>query len=312
MSTPFGTARSLKRLHNMFAALNNFFSGVVVKITTYVTQKGIFGFGLNVTPFSITNLVSNTGVVATDTAGVGTPRYSLGASAYGGDKAVFAFGYDGVSGTSIANLVSNTGVVATDTATVATATNGISGTGYGGDKAIFIYVGATRVSNTGVFAATVSIAGLSSRINSAAAGYGVGTAIYAFGFASTSFSNLISNIGGVSADIACAGSARHQLSAAMYGGDKAIFGFGSLFSSGAATSITNLVSNTGVIASDTTGVGSARYALAATNYGGDKAIFSFGTLGITNLISNTGVVGADITGVGTSRANLAAANFSLT
>jgi len=32
---------------------------------------------------SITNLVSNTGVVANDTAGVGTARGMLGAAAYG-------------------------------------------------------------------------------------------------------------------------------------------------------------------------------------------------------------------------------------
>ena len=32
---------------------------------------------------SMTNLVSNTGVVATDTTGVGTARYALAAAAYG-------------------------------------------------------------------------------------------------------------------------------------------------------------------------------------------------------------------------------------
>ena len=41
---------------------------------------------------SITNLVSNIGVVATDTTGVGTGRASLAASGYGGDKAIFGFG----------------------------------------------------------------------------------------------------------------------------------------------------------------------------------------------------------------------------
>jgi len=49
------------------------------------TGKAIFGFGFNssIGDTSITNLVSNTGVVATDTAGVGTGRYSLAASGYG-------------------------------------------------------------------------------------------------------------------------------------------------------------------------------------------------------------------------------------
>ena len=46
-------------------------------------QKAIFGYGYINGPVSITNLVSNTGVVATDTTGVGTARYSLAAASYG-------------------------------------------------------------------------------------------------------------------------------------------------------------------------------------------------------------------------------------
>ena len=42
---------------------------------------------------SMTNLVSNTGVVASDTTGVGTARGQLAAAGYGGDKAIFGFGY---------------------------------------------------------------------------------------------------------------------------------------------------------------------------------------------------------------------------
>ncbi len=47
------------------------------------TQKAIFGYGYGNPPLSMTNLVSNTGVVATDTAGVGTARNSLAAASYG-------------------------------------------------------------------------------------------------------------------------------------------------------------------------------------------------------------------------------------
>ena len=44
------------------------------------TQKAIFGYG---SPFtSITNLVSNTGVVGNDVTGVGTVRYGLAAAGY--------------------------------------------------------------------------------------------------------------------------------------------------------------------------------------------------------------------------------------
>jgi hypothetical protein len=113
------------------------------------------------------------------------------------------------------------------------------------------------------------------------------------------------------------GTARSALAAAGYGGDKAIFGFGSTPSPAPVTNVTNLVSNTGVVASDTPGVGSARFGLAAAVYDGDKAIFGFGRLGaptfagtnITNLVSNTGVVASNTPGVGLIRQALAASGY---
>ena len=42
---------------------------------------------------STTNLVSNAGVVASDTTGVGTGSEFLAAAGYGGDKAIFGFGH---------------------------------------------------------------------------------------------------------------------------------------------------------------------------------------------------------------------------
>ena len=44
-------------------------------------QEGIFGFGSH-GPTAITNLVSSSGVVATDTTGVGTARYDPAACSY--------------------------------------------------------------------------------------------------------------------------------------------------------------------------------------------------------------------------------------
>lgn len=81
------------------------------------TQKAIFGYGYSDFGFeSRTNLVSNTGVVAADTIGVGTARWQLGAAGYGGDKAIFGYGINSTSdNVSTTNLVSNTGVVATNT-----------------------------------------------------------------------------------------------------------------------------------------------------------------------------------------------------
>ena len=269
-------------------------------------QKAIFGFGRANGNTNVTNLVSSTGVVATDTTGVGTARELLAAAGYGGDKAIFGFGYTYSSSPyerNMTNLVSNVGVVASDTTGVGSARQRVAAAGYGGDKAIFGF------------------------------GYGSGT-----GFpgdtrpARTSMTNLVSNTGVVASDTTGVGTARTAPAAAGYGSGKAIFGFGQTGSG--STSVTNLVSNTGVVASDTTGVGVSRYSLAATNYGGDKAIFAFGghsspktntnsyngNTYINNyysddksdkicLVSNTGVVASDTTGVGTARIFPSAAGY---
>ena len=47
-------------------------------------DEGIFGYGYST--LSMTNLVSNAGVVGTDVTGVGTARYYNAACEYGGDK----------------------------------------------------------------------------------------------------------------------------------------------------------------------------------------------------------------------------------
>ena len=41
----------------------------------YGGDKGIFGYGTTGSDYSLSNLVSNVGVVATDTSGVGTARW---------------------------------------------------------------------------------------------------------------------------------------------------------------------------------------------------------------------------------------------
>jgi hypothetical protein len=283
------------------------------------TQKAIFGYGNNgATRYSITNLVSNTGVVATDTTGVGTARHGPAAAGYGTDKAIFGYGTTGAV-TAITNKVSNTGVVATDTTGVGTARSYLAAAGYGTDKAMFGYgtTGALTaitnlVSNTGVVANDTTGVG-TSRSDLAAAGYGTDKAIFGYGYngSSLSMTNLVSNTGVVANDTTGVGTARYALAAAGYGTDKALFGYGY---TGAGTSITNLVSNTGVVATDTTGVGTSRYVLAAAGYGSDKSIFGYGqtsvALSMTNLVSNTGVVANDTAGVGTVRNGLAAAGFS--
>jgi len=315
--TPFtvATATSTMKLKKVFAD----------PIVVYLTQKAIFGYGYIPSYSSITNLVSNTGVVATDTTGVGTARFGLAAAGYGTDKAIFGYGTAGTI-VSITNLVSNTGVVATDTTGVGTVRNILAAAGYGTDKAIFGYgrdntstnVSMTNlVSNTGIVSTDTAGVGTARQLP-AAAGYGTDKAIFGYGTTgtATAITNLVSNTGVVATDTTGVGTARYGLAAAGYGTDKAIFGYGYNISSGGYVSMTNLVSNTGVVATDTAGVGTARRYLAAAGYGNDKAIFGYGTTGtataITNLVSNTGVVATDTTGVGTARTYLAAAGYSLT
>jgi hypothetical protein len=309
--------------------------GFIVNPTTWVGIVGppapvpsgpgaIFGFGSTGSSTNITNLVSNTGVVATDVSGIGTARSTLAAAGYGGDSAIFGFGYAFPAGNySLTNKVSNLGVVATDTGGVGTARRGLAAAGYSFDKAIFGFGYTTTavsitnlVSNTGVVATDTTGVG-TVRSNLAAAGFGADQAIFGYGVTGTSTSvsitNLVSNAGVVATDTAGVGTARGLLAAAGYGNDKAIFGYGAV-SGGTSTAITNLVDNTGIVSTDTTGVGTARNGLAATGYGLGQAIFGFGLAGgvgvsVTNLISDTGFVSADVTGVGTARNSLAAASY---
>jgi len=318
-TTPFAAASPTNNFQ--FVNRNN------LPIVLAGTQKAIFGYGDNGPALSMTNLVSNTGVVATDTTGVGTARYSLAAAGYGSDKAIFGYGSTGTV-TAITNLVSNTGTVSTDTTGVGTAREYLAAAGYGSDKALFGYGNAAGgdvstvsitnlVSNTGVVAVDTTGVG-TARNYLAASGYGSDKALFGYGYASATYlsiTNKVSNTGVVSTDTTGVGTIRGFLAAAGYGSDKAIFGYGNN-SLGAGVSMTNLVSNTGVVATDTTGVGTARSGLAAAGYGGDKAIFgygaNFGIYSMTNLVSNTGVVATDTTGVGSARYGLAAAGYSIT
>jgi hypothetical protein len=289
--------------------------------------KAIFGFGWTGSfgvRFSITNKVSNIGIVATDTAGVGTARSYLAAASYGYDKAIFGFGAINSGYTNITNLVNNLGVVANDqAAATGTPRAFLAAAGYGGDKAIFgfgynlsqTFSITNLVSNTGVVGNDVTGVG-TARYVLAAAGYGGDKAIFGFGRTASgtqvSITNKVSNLGVVATDTAGVGTARQGLAATGYGTDKAIFGFGF---TGIAVRETNLVSNLGVVAADQTALTStARYELAAAGYGGDRAIFGFGTFGsgftsITNKVSSTGVVATDTAGVGTARNALAAAGY---
>ena len=283
------------------------------------TQKAIFGYGKTSSDVSLTNLVNSSGVVAADVTGVGTARNNLAASSYGGDKAIFGYGRTNTQ-VSMTNLVNNSGTVASDVSGVGTARQSLAAASYGGDKAIFGYGTDSSltnlVNNNGVVGSDVTGVG-TARNDLAAASFGGDKAIFGYGYyysggvVKYSLTNLVSNTGVVAADVTGVGTARYLLAAAGYGGDKAIFGFGT---TGSVTGLTNLVSNTGVVAANVSAVGTARKGLAAAGFGGDKAIFGYGTTGsltaITNLVNSSGVVASDVSGVGTAREKPAAAGFS--
>ena len=288
------------------------------------TQKAIMAFGYAFhSATAVSNLVNSSGVVATDTSGVGTARGYVGGATYGNDKGIFAYGNDGVAANvlSMSNLVNNSGVMATDVTGVGTARSDPAATGYGTDKAIFAYGDVSSswknmsnlVTNVGVVGTDVTGVG-TARSNLGAATYGGlggGKAIFAFGWlsSSTAASNLVTNAGVIGSDVSGVGTARSGVKAASYGGDKAIFAFGY---AGGQVNMSNLVSNAGVVATDTTGVGTARNSMGAAIYGADKAIFyNGGPSSVTNLVSNSGVVATDTTLVGTARYALAGAGFSL-
>ena len=67
--------------------------------------------------------------------------------------------------------------------------------------------------------------------------------------------NLVSNVGVIGSDVSGVGTARHWITACSYGGDKAIFAYGTVIG---LTAVSNLVSNSGVVATDVSGVGTAR------------------------------------------------------
>jgi len=293
----------------------------VTDAPTKGNQEGIFGYGEDASSATaVSNLVSNVGVVATDVTGVGTARYGLAATQYGGDKGIFGFGrngtYDGMT-----NLVSNAGVVATDVSAVGTARRVPGACSYGDDKGIFGYgytgsptAVTNLVSNSGVVASDVTGVG-TARQDPEACEYGGDKGIFGYGYDASTYTavtNLVSNVGVVATDVTGVGTARYFMASCSYGYDKGIFGFGA--NAGGNLSMTNLVSNAGVVASDVTGVGTARESPAATQYGGDKGIFGYGDTGsltaVTNLVSNAGVVATDVTGVGTARKGPAACSFN--
>jgi len=289
------------------------------------TQRGIIAFGNNPSDnvSNLSNLISSSGVVATDGTGVGTARKVLAAAGYGGDKAIFGFGVTNAV-TGITNLVNNSGTVQSDVSAVGTARRSLAAADYGVGLAIFAFgvisnnTGISNlVNNVGTVQSDVSAVG-TARHGLAGNTYGGDKAIFAYGYtnAKVSISNLVNNSGVIASDVSGVGTARDGIMCCGFGGDKAIFAYGSPTG---YTAVSNIVNNIGVVQADVSGVGTVRANGAACSYGGDKGIFVRGTSvvddeavwhSLSNLVNNNGVVGSDVTGVGTAQEGPAASGFS--
>ena len=187
-----------------------------------IADKAIFAFGTvaDGSGTNLSNLVNNSGVVASDTTGVGTARSSLAATGYGTGLAIFAYGYS--SGwVSMSNKVSISGVVASDVTGVGTARGDNAAARYGSSgQALFGYGQSgpnqnvtNKVSNTGVIASDTTGVG-TARAELAAARYGGDKAIFSFG--SVHKTNLVNNVGTVASDVNGVGTSRFALGASGF------------------------------------------------------------------------------------------------
>ena len=122
---------------------------------TGVTQQGLMYAGIaGSTYHSTKNLVSTSGVVATDTDNSTLDKKMLAGAEYGTGLGIFAFGEPasgGMSAGGVSNLVNTSGVIAADVSRVGTGRYLLAAAGYGGDKASFGFganASATNVSMT--------------------------------------------------------------------------------------------------------------------------------------------------------------------
>ena len=159
-----------------------------VSAAPYGYNLGVFVYGQNqisaATYYSVSNKVSSAGVIAADTAGVGTARGTIAAAGYGYDKAIFLLGANGAGVTAISNLVSNTGVVSTDTAAVAGVTARFAAAGgtygyagqamvYGGGNGTSVFRVRNLIQNTGVVGADATIAVATARQRLGCCGFSI-------------------------------------------------------------------------------------------------------------------------------------------
>ena len=192
-----------------------------------IADKAIFAFGTvaNGSQTNLSNLVNNSGVVASDATGVGSTRSSLAATGYGTGLAIFAYGNSGSGWVSMSNKVNINGVVATDVTGVGTARGDNAGARYGSSgQALF--------------------------------GYGQ------FGD-NTNVTNKVSNLGVIASDTTGVGTARAELAAARYGGDKAIFSFGSVHKTNLVNNVGTVASDVNGVGTSRFALGACGFSYSA-------------------------------------------------
>jgi len=290
------------------------------------TQQGIMAFG-DGDGIDKSNLVNSSGVIASDISLVGTQRYGLAGTTYGGDKGMFLYGRVGSDMTnSITNFVSNSGVIATDSSAAGSARAYVQATTFGTTGQAIVAFGNdgsyqnyyNLISNSGVIASDTSGSG-HTRSAPAAVPYGTDKALYAYGYNGTYLNSkaLVSNQGVVASNSTGAGTGRVYTGGAGFQGRERGIIFGG-DNNNTMLGQTNLISNTGVLGSDVSATGTARYGTYQCSYGGDKAVFAYGytnqspagNKNMKNLVNSSGVMASDATGVGDTRANGNGAGFS--
>lgn len=301
-----------------------------------IPGQAIFGPGANPAGSNVSNLVSNTGVIGTDTTGFTSYRSNYGALGYGIDKAMFAGGTNSTGPTtvSLVNYITNTGSVGADSSVSGFGKSGTTGATYGIDKGLFscgaFYssgIGSanntyTLVTNTGVYGSAPTISMYHDSSN--AVGYADDLALFVTNFSRGSPTgggvsefriHYVTNTGSLASEATSANSSNHagQGQATRYGTGTAIF---TAFNT-ASTKYIAYITNTGVIGSDQTVTPTARSGYACTTYNSSgDAIGAFGAnpsgtpyLNTKFLISSAGVLAADSTGAGTARNSVAAAGY---
>lgn len=309
------------------------FSDSTTQITaaSVSAQQGMIAFG-RTDPALVTaqNIISSTGVIASDTTNAGTARTGTGATSYGGDKLVFVYGISSISaganvpGNTVANYVSNTGVLATDTNIAGNGKQNPYAFRYGTGTAMiyagqghsywtYVFYWDTRnlITDAGVIATDSAISGDGNPGYGGCASYGGDKAAIAGGWSSTGGYNnglryydiAVSNTG-VFSSLSNgyplnAGTGLNYSFALTYGFTKALFINQS--TSGLYWSA-NRLSSTGTWATAFVTTMGLRSGPVAAQFGGDSGLFSFGQannspyaqINTSMKVSNTGVFQSEV------------------